>query len=585
MRCVAWFILASLVSLPAYGQGSDTAFTDVRVFDGDQVLSNVTVLLHAGRITAVGKQVPVPRGAKVIAGSGKTLLPGLIDAHVHTFSTSRADALRFGVTTELDMFTDVRGLAAFAHDRESLDNGTVADVYSAGTLVTVANGHGTELNLVIPTLERAEDADAFVADRLAEGSDFIKLVMEDGTIIGRTVPTLPDESVSAVIRAAKARGKLAVVHVSTERDALFALRAGADGLVHMFQDVPASDEFIQLARERRAFVIPTLSVIDQIGAGSGPTLLQDARLRPWLTVEQRQSLANPYPLRSNSERCSVHAKQSVRRLRAAGVALLAGTDAGNPGTAHGASLYGELEQLVAAGLTPRETLLAATSVPARRFVLSDRGRIAPGMRADVVLVRGDPTKDIAAVRDIVGIWKNGMPVDRSVVLPKAAPAPPQILISDFDGGVPAASYGNGWEVTTDEVIGGTSGARLNVVGDGAQGTRGSLEIRGEVKAGAVFPWAGVLLALGSREEPLDYSNKQELVFWAKGDRAGRVMMYSGELSLPAIVPFAATTEWAEYRLPLQSFSGAVLERVRAICFVAGNPPGKFRLKIDQVGIR
>ena len=106
--------------------------------------------------------------------------------------------------------------------------------------------------------------------------------------------------------------------------------------------------------------------------------------------------------------------EAVRVLRAAGVVILAGTDAPNPGTAQGASLHGELELLVEAGLTPAEALRAATSAPAGVFGLKDRGRLAPGLRADLVLVDGDPSQDIRATRAIVGIWKAGLAVERRV---------------------------------------------------------------------------------------------------------------------------------------------------------------------------
>ena len=100
----------------------------------------------------------------------------------------------------------------------------------------------------------------------------------------------------------------------------------------------------------------------------------------------------------------------VRELKAASVAIQAGTDAPNPGTAHGASLHTELVLLVKAGLTPREALAAATSLPASAFRLSDRGRIAVGLRADLLLIDGDPTIDIRSTRNIVAVWKQGTPV-------------------------------------------------------------------------------------------------------------------------------------------------------------------------------
>ena len=102
------------------------------------------------------------------------------------------------------------------------------------------------------------------------------------------------------------------------------------------------------------------------------------------------------------------AKAAVRELSAIGVPLLAGTDAPGPGTTYGASLHWELEHLVDAGMSPPSALAAATSVAARAFRMSDRGRIAPGMRADLLLVDGDPTADIHATRNIVRVWKKGV---------------------------------------------------------------------------------------------------------------------------------------------------------------------------------
>ena len=103
---------------------------------------------------------------------------------------------------------------------------------------------------------------------------------------------------------------------------------------------------------------------------------------------------------------------AIPPLSGAHIPILSGTDAGNPGTAPGISLHGELEYLVKAGMTPEQALAAATSAVASTFHLADRGRIASGLRADLVLVNGDPTADITATRNIVQVWKAGIPLDR-----------------------------------------------------------------------------------------------------------------------------------------------------------------------------
>jgi imidazolonepropionase-like amidohydrolase len=111
------------------------------------------------------------------------------------------------------------------------------------------------------------------------------------------------------------------------------------------------------------------------------------------------------------------AVQNVKAVSAAGVTILAGTDGPLPPTEPGKSLHRELELLVEAGLTPLQALAAATSAPARAFGLPDRGRIAPGLRADLVLVDGDPTVDITATRRIVAVWKRGVALERSGTKP------------------------------------------------------------------------------------------------------------------------------------------------------------------------
>jgi imidazolonepropionase-like amidohydrolase len=111
--------------------------------------------------------------------------------------------------------------------------------------------------------------------------------------------------------------------------------------------------------------------------------------------------------------------KAVGQLSAHSVPILAGTDQHNPGTAPGASLHGELEILVEAGLKPVQALKAATSATAKAFRLTDRGRIAPGLRADLLLVEGDPTVDITATRNIVAVWKAGVEFNRDAWLAAA----------------------------------------------------------------------------------------------------------------------------------------------------------------------
>ena len=575
---------------PAVPSG-EWAIRDVRVFDGENVIDTATVVVREGRIAAVARDAAVPEGMPVIDGAGKTLLPGFIDAHVHAFGTAQRDMPRFGVTTGLDMHGTPERLAALRTQRTALDNTGQADLWAAGVAITAPGGHGTQYGFAVPTVDADADIDAFIAARIGEGADFIKLIVEDLSVYdaGHPIPTLNAEQIARTIAAAHAHGKLAVAHVSTLRDARRVIDAGADGLAHVFIDVIADEDFIAAARERDAFVVPTLTVVAAMsGPGDLPAPGDDPHLRPMLTAEQRGTLQARFP-GSHTQRL-VRALETVRRLHAAGITVLAGTDAPNPGTAHGLSLHAELELLTRAGLSPREALAAATAWPARRFGLADRGRIAPDLRADLVLVEGDPTIDITATRAIVAVWKNGHRIERVAAAASAAAesAPDDILVSDFDAGVIAARFGS-WHGTTDQIAGGASVAQHRWIEGGANGSRGALEVTGEVRAGFAYPWAGVIFFPASQPmQPMDLSTRTELVFHVRGDgRRYAAMLFSGPSAqaLPSIVAFESSEEWREVRLPLSAFSGGDASQVRGIAFTSGEPVGTFAFQLDGVELR
>ncbi len=411
-----WFAVALGLPTRVQPQSAPVLFKNARVFDGERVSTNTDVLVRDGRIAEIGPGLSAPANAQTIDATGKTLLPGLIDAHTHAWGEALREALAFGVTTELDMFTDAQLARTLRAEQRAGDVAERADLLSAGTLVTAPRGHGTEYGTPIPTITSPDSAQAFVDARLAEGSDYIKLVFDDGAVYGLKWPTLSRQTMRAVIEAAHKRGKLAVVHVGSAAGARTAIEAGADGLVHLFTDTLAAADFAAIVKGRNAFVIPTLVVLKSISGEAGAaSLLKDARIERYVSLVSRQTIQQSFPVQAGSRARKYDvAVQTVKALKAAGVPVLAGTDAPNPGTAHGAALHRELELLVQAGLTPVQALAAATSVTARVFRLTDRGRIATGLRADLVLVNGDPTTDITATRSIESVWKGGVRLDRAV---------------------------------------------------------------------------------------------------------------------------------------------------------------------------
>jgi len=575
---------------------SEFVIRNVRIFDGGKVIPKGQVWVQNGKIKAVGADVKAPASVRAIDGEGQTLLPGLIDAHTHAWGDALKEALIFGVTTELDMFTDYKYAAQVRSEQAAGKDLDMADLRSAGTLVTAPKGHGTEYGMPIPTITAPAEAQAFVDARIAEGSDYIKIIYDDGRKYGMSIPTISKETMCAVVTATHKRGKMAVAHIGSLVGARDAVECGVDGLVHLFIDAAPDAAFADLVAKHHAFVVPTMSVLATITRAPGGKLLsEDAQLQPYLTPASMKNLGGTFSKPSGEFSIP---QQTIKLLKARNVPILAGTDAPNPGTVHGASLHGEMEMLVAAGLTPVEALAAATSVPAKSFHLEDRGQIAAGKRADLLLVKGDPTTDIKATRNIVTVWKVGVQADRAAYrakvekekqaedVQKKSPAPEGSesgLISDFEDGKASARFGFGWVVSTDAIRGGKSTADMKVVDSGAEGSKSALLVNGEIVENAIS-WAGAMFFPGAAPmAPVNLSARKTLTFWAKGDgHKYSVMVYSASGGyIPKVQSFTPGTEWTKVSLPLSDFETDGHD-LTGIFFGAFGGSGKFTLTIDSI---
>jgi imidazolonepropionase-like amidohydrolase len=354
-----------------------TIFADVRIFDGDRYLDDpYDVVVDGPVVTAVEPAGTAPHaGATIVGGRGAVLLPGLIDAHVHLRGAGDLEELaRWGVTTALDMgswppelieelrragFTDVRS--------------TGAGAVGPGSVQAKIPGRPTDSIVTNP-----EEGRRFVATRVAEGMDYIKVIVDPP---GRGGPD--QATIAAIVRAAHDAGRMVVAHASNTGAVAMAQAAGVDVLTHAPLDAALDEAAVaDVVRSHRTSV-PTLVMMEAVAA-------------------------NP-PVPGLDYR---HARDSVAALHRAGVPIVLGTDANQaPGVPanvpYGESAHRELKLLVESGLTPAEALHAATGAAADRFGLPDRGRIAPGLRADLLLVDGDPITDVTATRAIRAVWLAG----------------------------------------------------------------------------------------------------------------------------------------------------------------------------------
>jgi imidazolonepropionase-like amidohydrolase len=345
------------------------ALTNARVFDGRRLDDDAVVVIDNGLISTDADD------AQIVDCAGAVLLPGLIDAHVHLDGPGRLSVLAsYGVTTAVDMASVPEQTAKL----RGMDG--QADFRTAGVPAIAPGSLHSHFPGIGPRglISGPGEAEKFVADRVAEGSDFIKIV------IGSPFADHDQATVDALVAAAHASGMSVVAHASSVAAVDKALAAGADILTHAPLDAPLDPLTAAEMTAAGRVVVPTLTMMDAIVTNVAPP-------------------GADY----------TNARASVSLLHEAGVPILVGTDANDtPGTParvpHGESLHRELELLVEAGLSPLDVLLAATARTARYFGLTDRGTIEPGKRADLVLIEGDPLADILATRSVRRVWCGGV---------------------------------------------------------------------------------------------------------------------------------------------------------------------------------
>jgi len=264
-----------------------------------------------------------------------------------------------------------------------------------------------------------ESAEDFIADHVADGADYIKLMQENCCSLAMptgSVPSATLELQTAVVKAAHAKGLKVVGHALSIDNTEILLKSGADGLTHTFIDQAPTDEIVQLYKDTGAFVIPTLVVLCSLTNEEGHLRKKFADVgskRSILDDFTKQNKLDVLAMKAPEAKVE-YAYQTIKRLKAEGIDVVAGTDAvaGLKGTAIGPSLWMELEMYVErCGFSVLDALKAATSVAAKRFAFGDRGKVEEGKRADLVLVKGNVMENLQSLWEgdgIVGVWKEGI---------------------------------------------------------------------------------------------------------------------------------------------------------------------------------
>ena len=436
-RALALSVLGAVAAAGAWQSPSADRqlFRNARLIDGDGrvVGDRVALLVERGRVSAVDLANRARDDAAIVDLQGRTVMPGLVNAHGHVADTmglqtgrqfyTEANVLAqldryasYGVTTVMSLGGD--GDAGFEIRRRQLAG-------MGGSISAAALDRETARLFVAGPVITATTPDAAArdVDRVAAMKpDMIKIRVDDN--LG-TTSRMPLEAAAAVITQAHARGLRVAAHIFSLDDAKALLRAGVDVIAHSVRDRPVDEELIALLKSRGVCVSPTLMrEVSTFVYESEPDFFAD----PFFLRSADSSVlaALRDPTRQAQVRNSKSAQRykagleiamaNVKRLSDAGVSIAAGTDSGPPGRFQGYFEHLELELMAKAGMEPRAVLASATGVAASCLAgpkaganapLRRVGYLRPGDWADFVVLDGDPLADVRNTRTIESVWIGG----------------------------------------------------------------------------------------------------------------------------------------------------------------------------------
>jgi len=441
----AGLLLLAVFSLPAAGQtppgAGATVFEGARLItaDGNAPIEDSAFIVEDNRFTAVGRkgQLTVPAGATRIDLTGKTVMPAIVDAHGHpgfldavSGKMSKTNFTRENYIDHLERYA-YHGVAAVLSTGTDMGDLTfrlrAETIPNAARILTVGRGLAypgsgpadASRNDVPFAVTSPAEARKAVQELAPYKPDFVKIWVDtrNGT---RT--KLSPEMFSAAADEARKLGLRSIAHVFDLADAKLLVRAGVEGFLHSIRDQEVDDEFIKLAKERDIWFTPNLGGINRVSlirANATPAWFEEPLVResmaPALIRERAQMYADrkrgavpPAAVRP------VYDAVNTRKLHAAGVRqVLGGDSAGDERRWLGLHGLLEFENMVAAGFTPMEMIVAATRESAKVLKLDQLGTVSAGKSADFIVLDGNPLDSIANVRKISRVYLRGQEVDRA----------------------------------------------------------------------------------------------------------------------------------------------------------------------------
>ena len=392
-----------------------TVLDHVAIVDADGRRDNRAVLLLDGRIERVTESGAAwPADADVIDATGLTVIPGLVDSHVHLATAGTTEPvgdmlevnLRATLAAGVTEVVDLGGPISLFALRDAIDRGDAIGprIHAAGPFLTVVGSHPCETfpDPTLCTFVDASDAASVAATRVAEGADLLKVALADAAFTpwGAT-PRLDLDSLDAIAAA----GLPVWAHVDADDDVVDAVEHGVSVLAHPAFAAPMGPDAVAAAARADA-ITSTVSAFANVGKLSSLVAPDPAIQANWDAVAADPGLLLPGFVAANAT-WDANVRANLRTLHAEGARVLPGSDAGYYFVPHGTGLLDELDAMVTLGWTPLEALTAAT-VDAHAVLGEDGGRIEAGATADLVLITGDPSADLAALRHVHSVYLRGV---------------------------------------------------------------------------------------------------------------------------------------------------------------------------------
>lgn len=420
-------------------RSSLVVFEGARLIDGSDrpPIESSTFVVDGERIVRVGRQgeIRAPAGAVRVDLTGKTVMPGIVDAHTHPGYRKRLSFSADNYTR--DNLIDTLGRLAYHGVVATMEMGTgrgelpyrlrtdsnpgAALFRTAGRGFAMPNaGPGVPMRDAAFGVTTEEDARADVQALAAKHVDFVKIWVDDRN---HTVPKLTPALYRAVIDEAHRQKLRVVAHVFELADAKDLLRAGVDGFAHLPRDVVADDEFVEQVRQRRTvFFLLTLWAERRGIFGRRPAWLGEPLLREALSGDELKQLADSFATTTDEaltrdRRIVDIERQTLAKLRSIRAQVGVGTDSGgvSGGQFFGWAAQIEMESLVVIGFAPSEAIVAATRTSAEIAGLGQLGTLAPGKSADFIVLDANPLEDIRNTRRIARVYVRGGEVNRAAL--------------------------------------------------------------------------------------------------------------------------------------------------------------------------